>query len=281
MLSPLNITLATLCIYSLATGFGVAGLMTRKKALRSTGCFFSLAGFFCQTAALILGFHKSSAGFLSFGAYLQLIAWFAVFCGILAWWRLKNGVILLFAVPFALILFLFSAPYLDLTIPVAPTLSTPFYALHIGALFLGLGLLALGFICGIIFLVLEKKVKSKKQMQGLWHDMPALAILDKINSACALCAFPLYTLGILAGLFWAIPLYGQNLIHDPKELASLLVWLLLAVLFHNRLAKNWRGRKPAILIIIIFLLSMASIFFVNFMMTTHHGISASQPASFQ
>lgn len=275
MFSPLEITLATIIVYAFATLFSVVGLLSRKAALRNAGSILSLCAFFCQTGALILGFHKSAGGALSFGAYLQLLAWFALLCGILAWWRLKNFAILLFATPLGLILFLISAPALNLPITVPQYLSAPFYALHIGALFFSLGLLSLGFVCSLIFIILEKRLKTKMQMQGFWQDMPAITILDKINAACALGAFPLYTLGIVAGLFWAVPLYGQSLTTDPKEITSVLVWFLLAVLFHNRLAKNWRGRKPAILTIIIFLLSMLSFFAINFFVTTHHGIAAS------
>lgn len=275
MLSQSNFTFFTILIYGLATFIGVLGLIFRKQKLLSWGGKLALVAFLCQTLVLILGFHKSSDGFLSFGAYLQMLAWFALLCGICAWWRLHHETILLFASPLGLILFLMSAPSLDIPIYLPRYLSIPFYALHIGSLFLSLGLLSLGCVSAIIFLFMENRIKSRKQMNGFWNDIPAITILDRINSACALCAFPLYTLGIIAGLFWAIPLYGQKITMDPKEIISIIVWILLGVLFHNRLAKNWRGRKPAVLTIIIFGLSLISIFAVNFLLTTHHGFSHS------
>ena len=275
MLTPGYFTLFTILVYAAASACGVAGLVRGKKPMLALAGKLALLAFFCQTAVLILGFHKSPDGFLSLGAYLQLLAWFILLCGVSAWWRLHHETLLLFALPLGLILFLLSAPSLDMSIRLPGYLSLPFYALHIGALFLSLGLLGLGCVASLLFLLLERKIKERKQLHGFWQGLPAITLLDKINAACGLAAFPLYTLGVVAGLFWAIPAYGQRVVTDPKELTSLLVWLLLAILFHNRLAKNWRGRKPAILTLIIFSLSLASLFAVNFLLDTHHGFTHS------
>lgn len=270
MLTPEAFTGLTIIVYLLATLAGLAGMLLRRPAWRGAGCWLALAAFFCQTFMLIMGFHKILPAGLSPGAYLQLLAWFFLLCGICAWWRLKHDALVLFAAPFGLILFLMSLAWLDLPISLSPSLTAPFYALHIGALFLGLGLLCVAFIAGLIFFPLQKRLKSKKNMKGFWRDMPALAMLDRINAACVMGAFPLYTIGLLAGLFWARPVFGKTLSGDPKEIASLLVWLLLAILFHNRMAKGWKGRKPALLAIIIFLLSFLSLFAINMLLPTHH-----------
>ena len=107
-------------------------------------------------------------------------------------------------------LFAMSAPYLSALVQVPPSLKAPFYALHIGALFLSLGLLALAFAAGALFLFLEGRIKSKQSMKGFWQDMPALSMLDKINAFTTLTAFPLYTLGIVAGLIWPNPSSGHG-----------------------------------------------------------------------
>lgn len=273
MLSPEIFTWLTIAIYFLASACGFCGMYSRSAGLRQAGCLLSLAAFLCQTVFLILGFHKAFPGGLSIGAYLQMLAWFFLLCGIAAWWRLRQDALILLAAPFCFILFLMSAPFLQFAIKVPSTLRTPFYALHIGTLFLSLGLFFLAFIAGLLFLFLEKRLKSRKNMRGLWRDIPALSLLDKINSACALAGFPLYTIGILSGLFWAKPVFGSAFSGDPKEISSLLVWLLLAILFHNRLAKGWKGRKPALLVIAIFIISFFSIMVINAFFPTHHSFA--------
>lgn len=270
MISPETSTLMTLGLYALASAAGLAGMTMRSPFWRRMGCWLALAGFACQTLMLILGFHKALPSGLSLGAYLQMLAWFVLLCGLSVWLKLRQEAALLFAAPLALILFAMSAPYLSVLVQVPSSLKAPFYALHIGALFLSLGLLACAFAAGSLFLFLEGRIKSKQRMKGFWQDMPALSMLDKINACTTLTAFPLYTLGIVAGLIWARPVFGSTVSGDPKEVISIVVWLLFAVLFHNRLANGWKGRKPAQLAVFIFLLCLFSILVVNTFMETHH-----------
>lgn len=269
---PAILTSITIICYLSATVCGLCGIIWNLPRLRKAGCILALLSFFCQTLILVFGFHRLMPDGLSFGAYLQLMAWFFLLCGIGAWQRLRQDAILLFAAPLCLLLFLVSAPWLKLPIHVPELLTAPFFALHIGALFLGLGFLGLAFIAGILFLFAEKRIKSKKKMAGFWQDMPALTILDKINSVCTLAAFPLYTIGLAAGFLWAKPVFGAVVSGDAKEVVSFFVWCLLGLLFYNRAARNWRGRKPAWLAVGIFLLSVLSILVVNIFFSAHHGL---------
>ena len=270
LLAPEASTCLTLAVYALAGALGLAGMLARRVSLRRAACRVAIAAFACQTLLLALGAHAMHPGGLTLGAYLQMLAWFVLLCGLGLWARFRQEAPLIFATLLGLILFLMSTPWLEEAVPLPPSLRGPFFALHIGALFLSLGLLALAFAAGALFLFLERRIKSKQRMGGIWQDMPALAVLDKINAICALTAFPLYTVGIVAGLFWARPVFGGTLTGDPKEVVSIFVWLLLAVLFHNRLANDWKGRKPARLAVFIFLLSVFSLVVVNVFMETHH-----------
>ena len=45
----------------------------------------------------------------------------------------------------------------------------------------------------------------------------------------------------------------KNFQWDAMNITTLAVWMLFAVLFHQRLALGWKGRKPAILAIVVFL----------------------------
>lgn len=267
---PELITLCTIAIYSLATVCGIYGMLSIRSVWRRIGCHLALAAFFCQTLALISGFHKSSTGFLSVGAWLQLPAWFIMLCGAAAWWRLRQDALLLFATPFCLALFLMSMPWLQFPFALPSSLSSSFFIMHTGSIFLALGLLCVAFIAACLFLILEKKLKKRLKMTAFWHDAPPLALLDRINDVCILASFPLYTLGIITGLVWASSVYGQALDGDPKEYVSLLIWIMLATVFHNRLAAGWRGRKPALFAIVIFILSLISMLVLNFILPGHH-----------
>lgn len=264
------ISLITLCFYGGASIAGITGMAIRNEKWISTGLWLGVGAFIFQTTALLGGYHKISGAGPTLGAYLQMPSWFSLLCGLVAWKFFHNRLFALFATPFAFVLFLISLPSVENQLNFPSYLSISFYILHLGTLLLSLGMLAIAFICSIIFLVLQGRLKQKKKLSGFWKDMPALTVLDKINGICAIVVFPLYTIGIIAGYFWANPFFGGSLRTDPKILMTLLVWALLAILFHNRLAKNWKGRKPALFIIAIFSLSLFSIFIINFFMPTGH-----------
>lgn len=249
---------------------GLAGMLLRNAFWRRLGCWLAGLGFVCQTFSLLLGFHKTMPTGLSLGGYLQMLAWFVLLCGLISRLRYKQEALLLLATPLALILFAVSAPYLSAVVQVPPQLKGSFYALHVGALFLSMGLMTLAFAASSLFLFLERRIKSKQRMEGFWQDMPALSLLDKINAFGVAASFPLYTLGVVSGLFWAKPVYGATFTGDPKEVVSIIVWLLMAYVFHGRLATGWRGRKPARLMVLVFGLSLFSIVVVNTLMETHH-----------
>ena len=161
MLSPETSTLLTLCCYGAATVAGLAGMLLRNAFWRRLGCWLAGLGFVCQTFSLLLGFHKTMPTGLSLGGYLQMLAWFVLLCGLVSRLRYKQEALLLLATPLALILFAVSAPYLSAVVQVPPQLKGSFYALHVGALFLSMGLMTLAFAAkGVPVLELRRRKAS-------------------------------------------------------------------------------------------------------------------------
>ncbi len=260
-------------LYASSTIFGIVGLMLRKQKIRILASALAMAGFALQTFDMMRGSHSLMPDGLSGGAYLQILAWFMIICGMWGQWKLRSTTPLIFITPLALMLFLMSWNFMSMAVSLPPTLGGPFYALHIGSLYLSLALMTVGFTAGLIFIYVEKLLKSKSALTGFRQDFPALDILDKINSIYVTIGFPLFTLGILAGFLWAGSTWGKTLSGDPKEIISVAIWILYALLFHMRVVQGRRGRKPAIMAICLFGLSIFSMLIVNSFMDTHHAFT--------
>ncbi|MCL2124294.1 MAG: cytochrome c biogenesis protein CcsA [Desulfovibrionaceae bacterium] len=265
-----QLALGVPAVYALASVCGFAGLVCRVAWLRRAACFAAVGGFALQTLAFMLGSHAALPGGLSLGAYLQLLAWFLLLCGMLGWWKLQLEAPLLFAAPSAFLLAAIACPFLYRQLVLPAQLSGYFYALHIGALFLSLAMIALALGAGLLFLYMHRKIKAKERLVGFRRDFPALSMLDKINALCVAVGFPLYTIGIGAGFVWSGFVWGTSFSGDPKEIISLFTWLGFAVLFRQRLLRGWQGRKPALFAIGLFTLCVFSIVVVNIFLPTHH-----------
>lgn len=252
--------------YALGTAAVVAGFLARQDWL-NRAAFGILAFSFAMHSLLLIGLIHDGA-FASLPVYMSLLSWCVMLTGLLTWVRKKRALMVILA-PTALLVYL--AGLLMKPAPVATGLSAMFSVVHVGALFGALALLALSFGAGCLFLLQERAIKAKAKPSQLRRELPALSVLDRINALTVSIGFPLFTVGLLTGFVAARVAYGQLTTGEPKELVSLLVWALFAVLYHQRMARGWQGRKPALMAIVIFLICVFSLTVVNLFLTTHHG----------
>ena len=118
---------------------------------------------------------------------------------------------------------------------------------------------------GVHFAVLlqsqPRRDKTARPLGGLHHQHSQRKPADNAVADGEIAR--MYTLGIVSGLIWAKPVFGGTVTGDPKEVISIVIWLFYSVLFHNRLTKGWKGRKPAQLAVFVFILCLFSIIVVN------------------
>lgn len=250
------------------------GLGLRLPICKKTASVASVLGFALHTVDLIAaGFMQADV--LQHGRfYISMLAWLCVFVFFVAWWRLKHDFLSLITAPLAVVLFTGSMVIPPSTAIVPERWSLLWFGLHVGAIFVALALLALAFGAGVGYIYLERKIKTKSKIPSALQEMPALDTLDRVNALAVAVGFPLYSISMLSGFIWAAFTWKRVLTGDPKEIVSLAIWILYAVLFHQRLALGWQGRKPAKMAITIFLLSLGSLVLINFLLPTHHSLRA-------
>ena len=71
------------------------------------------------------------------------------------------------------------------------------------------------------------------------------------------------TLGIITGMLWTKHGTGAYWKWDPKETLSLITWLIYAAIIHQRFTAGWRRRRAAIMVIIGFLIALATLYLVG------------------
>jgi ABC-type transport system involved in cytochrome c biogenesis permease subunit len=100
--------------------------------------------------------------------------------------------------------------------------------------------------------------------------LPSADDLDRITYRTIAIAFPLLTLMIAAGAYWANRTWGSYWSWDPKETWAAITWLVYAGYLHMRITRGWRGRRAAYFAILGFAVVMFTFFGVTYLLPGLH-----------
>jgi cytochrome c-type biogenesis protein CcsB len=142
--------------------------------------------------------------------------------------------------------------------PLVPALKSNWLMMHVSIMMLSYAALIAGSLMAIAFLMIstvnpsasEVQVQKKAEITSVSLDQT----LDNLSYRTLGIGFPLLTLGILSGAIWANEAWGSYWSWDPKETWALITWFVFAIYFHFRLTWGWKGKKPAIVASVGFVL---------------------------
>ncbi len=183
--------------------------------------------------------------------------------------RYKIGIMGSFTLPIVFLMML-SAALLPRTVaPLSPVLQSNWLWIHTLFAFIGNAAFAVACGVGIMYLLQEHYLKSKR-LGGLFQRLPSVQVLDDINHKLINIGFPFLTMAIITGSLWAENAWGKYWRWDPKEVWSLITWFVYAVIFHLRITAGWRQKRAAMLSIIGFLIVLFTFFGVNLLLKSVH-----------
>lgn len=260
------LAIGVILLYSLGALGIFLGTLSLHRRLKSLANRITLFGFALHTIAAAVMLATHSFAELPMGYYMQLMAWSLIFLYLCAWRWLRLPFLGLTAAPLALLLYVLSMRLSSTRSLLPEHLSGLFFTLHVWSLYFSLGLLAMAFGAGVLFVYTEGRLKKKLPMAEFTKDLPSLGAYDKVNQIAVVAGFPLYTLGLMSGFIWA-PM-AKTIVENPKVLLSLFIWFLYALFFYQRTAIGYRGRKTAVMAIVIFGISAIS-FGIDYTMSHH------------
>ncbi len=136
------------------------------------------------------------------------------------------------------------------------TLRRPSLTLHIMTAVGGVAIFAIAFGAAVMYLLQEREVKGKK-FGALFLRLPSLDSLDKLVQRLVRLGFVVYTVALVAGTIVATQVWKSAWSWDPKQISSVVVWLLYGVLVQLR-HNGWHGRRYALLTLAGFVLVVGS-----------------------
>ena len=140
-------------------------------------------------------------------------------------YRYRVKVMGIFAAPLATAILVVVAAMPSAATAAKPMMKSLWLVSHVTFIFIGEAGLALACGLGILYLIQEKAIKSKKP-GFFFRRLPSLDQLDTAGYGCILGGFLMMTLGLILGVVYAKTIWGRFWSWDPKEVWSGISWVL-------------------------------------------------------
>jgi cytochrome c-type biogenesis protein CcsB len=270
-------------VYFFAMVLYVSYLAFRSESLGNVATGALLAGVGVETAAILVRWYESyqmgigRAPLTNLYESLVFFAWTIAVIYLLMERKFRIKTVGAFVTPFPFIIMAYASLNPNDIQPLVPALQSNWLISHVVTCFVGYAAFAVSF--GVSFLYLFKvnaEKKPAKQQSALMNYLPGSDLLDEIGYKTIAIGFPLLTIGIVTGAFWANVAWGTYWSWDPKETWSLIVWLIYAAYLHARITRGWRGTKAATLSIVGFSATLFCYLGVNLILSGLHSYGSMQ-----
>ncbi len=247
-------------------------LFFQKDSSQKTAFYLTCAGFALHFTGVGLTAYKINAIPVE-NLYQTLLIADLALAGIFIIFQSKLNLKILGVLITPVIVIMMAAAFIapDTIVSKEPVLKGFWLVAHIIMIFMGEAALAMACGTGVLYLIQERAIKKKKR--GFFYNrLPSLDMLDSTGYSCITSGFVMLTFGLITGFIYAKTIWGKFWSGDPKEIWSIVTWLVYAALLHGRLTSGWRGKRSAIMAIVGFSILIFTFFGVNFFLGGYHRV---------
>ena len=264
-------------VYFFAMVLYVSYLAFRSEVLGKVASISLLGGVVVETAAIGMRWYESyqmgigRAPLTNLYESLAFFAWTIAVIYLVLEIKFKIKTVGAFVAPFPFLIMAYAALNPNDIQPLVPALKSNWLISHVVSCFVGYAAFAVSFCVSVLYFIkVGAESRSPKSGGSFWGFLPSSSALDEIGYKTIAIGFPLLTIGIVTGAFWANVAWGTYWSWDPKETWSLIVWLIYAAYLHARITRGWRGKRAAILSIVGFAATLFCYLGVNLILSGLH-----------
>jgi cytochrome c-type biogenesis protein CcsB len=261
---------AATVIYLVAGVLYFTFVFTQRRGLHRAGQAVLWLAWAGHTAALVVWWltQRQVPG-LDFNSSLSVAAWALTGLYLLLSLRLPVMVLGALVAPLSAVMIVASALLPAHPTKIAPGLKLAWLLGHVLTAILGYAAFGLCFLAAVLYLVQEWHIKTKR-LGPIFRRLPPLEALDHLGHTCLIIGFPLLTLAMITGAVYANYAAAGLWRWDPLVAATVIIWLLYAILLHGRLMAGWSGRRAAVLAVAAFGLLLISYLVLVFLAPGYH-----------
>ena len=261
---------AAFAVYVAAALAYLASLFIKRDGPSRAGYALAASGLGLHTLALAARtFGSGHAPFTNMYESVSFLAWASALAYVIIEGRFR----LRAAGPYVLLIIVAlmavaSSPLMPKeATPLVPALQSYWLWLHVSVTLLGEAFFAVAFVTSLLYL----RADSRSRKAGDGAASSAARRYDEVGYRAIAVGFPLFTLGgLVFGMIWAYRAWGSYWSWDPKEVWSLITWLVFALYLHTRIVMGWKGRRSALIAVLGFLAALFTYFGVNYLLSGLH-----------
>lgn len=242
-----KIALYIALISYLGASLGYFVYLVYRKQIVSTAATSAVAlGLLSHT--ILIGLRSSDTGHGPYTTPFEVamfLSWVIVVIYFLAELKYKIKDLGSFVIPLVFLILLVSA-FLSKEAGLVPESDTRYWlTLHQTLSILGYAAFSIAFAAGIMYLIQEHQVKTKK-LGIMFSRLPSLEVLDDLNFKVITIGFPLFTLGFMTGSIWHtkldLPFFAWDML---RTWPLVVVWVVYGLIFFGRIFTGLRGKRAA------------------------------------
>ena len=142
--------------------------------------------------------------------------------------------------------------------------------LHISAAIFGYTGFTMSAVWGVLYLMQHHEIKANR-FGLLYNRLPSLGLLERMSAVAAIVGLLFLTIAIIIAFTW-LPkvLPGFTIYHDPKVIATIVVWVLYATAIVLKYGMRVDQRRFVLLSLIGFAVLLLSMTIVNLLLSGFH-----------
>lgn len=154
----------------------------------------------------------------------------------------------------------------------APALQSFWLVIHVSVAFIASALFTVAFSVSVLQLVQSRfdRAGNGRERPALMRAVPDVGALEAMAFRLNAIGFVLWTFTVIAGAIWAEHAWGRYWGWDPKEVWSLVVWVVYAAYLHARATAGWGGRAAGWIAIAAYACLLFNFFGVNYLFVGNH-----------
>jgi len=239
-----NATLyVSLALYAIGTLLALGSLYWREKRLQSVALWMMIVGFVSHTVWIgTICVRTGHPPITNLPEASSFVAWTVFAVELALFFRYRVQAAAFFVYPLVLLLLTLTAVVHEPFAKMDPILRSRVFMTHLLFSTVGVAALMIGIAFNALAYVQDRALKQKRPGR-MWEWIPSLEICKRVSYRALAAGFPIYTIGLIAGVLWSYRTTAGLMDLRVKQVGAVIAWVLFAVLLQNYVTGMFRARR--------------------------------------